>query len=393
MNECSPKLFETTMADFVPFFQILISIKRRDESPETKQTRAYVEAKALDFMDGPLLFNAWPMLAGVLRQALVDLSLPLDQIESLPADLDSYTIEELDLNCKSRTDAKSQCAQILRVLQPGRHSTARSYDDGETRYRHDHRLEGEVASMTAAHGNEQSPNVASGQDNLADIVKTLVGALVGQNAVTTDALKASMGRHFAQVVPGQSPTPSTTTPSTTTPSATTPSATTSAETISVNAPSAGSVLSTEEQAQYVRGVQQVKMDLMTATENQEKAAWYTKLEERFWLYDHAMAELGIHRLGGPIPTSIVYLQVPDVQACYIRLTQLWQDLGVDETWDIQKLRTNKYLLYLFALSMREANFILQLLPFYGDSYQSLGETGWSLSHMRWVQSDLSLIHI
>lgn len=383
MNEHSPKVFETKMEDFVPFFQILTNIKRRDESPETKQTRAYVEAKALDFMDGPLLFNVWPTLAGVYRQALVDLSLPLGQIEGLPADLDSYTIEELNLDSKHRTEAKEQCAQILRVLQPGRHATARSYDDGETRHRHDHRLGGEVASMTAAHGNEQRHNVASGQDNLTDIVKTLVGALVGQNAHTTDALKTSTGSHIVQVVPGQSTTLSTTAPSTTT-----PSTTTSAGTISVNAPSAGSVSSIEEQAQYVRGVQQVKMDLVTAAENQEKAAWYAKLEERFWLYDHAMAELGVHRSGGPIPTSIVYLQVPDVQACYIRLTQLWQDLGVDETWDIQKLRINKDLLYPFALGMREANFILQLLPFYGDSYESLGETGWSLSHMRWVQSDM-----
>ena len=33
MNERSPKLFETKMEDFVPFFQILTNIKRRDESP------------------------------------------------------------------------------------------------------------------------------------------------------------------------------------------------------------------------------------------------------------------------------------------------------------------------------------------------------------------------
>lgn len=386
MSARSPKLFETKMEDFVPHFQILINLRRTsvDETPKTKDAKRSVEGEASEFMDGPLLFNAWPALAGAYRQILVDLRLPLDQIESLPVALNSYVIEELGLDCENRTEAKSRCAEILRVLQPDRHSTTRSYDDVETRYQHDHRLEGEVASMTAAHGNEQKYNVVSGHDNMSAVVNSLAGAVVGGNAAMTDALKAFVESYSALNVPGQGTAPITTAPITTT-----SSTTTRAGTRFVTVPSAGSVPSIEEQARYVRGVQQIKMGYVTGAEIQEKEAAYRKLEERLRLYDQAMVDIAAHRAGGPIPTSVVNLQVPDVQACYIRLIQLWHDLGVDEKWDAQKLRTDKDMMYPFAMAMREAHYLLHLLSFYGDNYEKLRETGWSLSHMRWVQSDMT----
>jgi uncharacterized membrane protein YgcG len=391
MSARSPKLFETKMEVFVPHFQILINLRRTsvDETPKTKDAKRSVEGEASEFMDGPLLFNAWPALAGAYRQILVDLRLPLNHIESIPVALNSYVIEELGLDCDNRTEAKSRCAEILRVLQPDRQSTTRSYDDVETSYRHDHRLEGEVASVTAAHD-----NVVSGHDNMSAVVNSLAGAVVGGNAAMTDALKAFVENYSALNVPGQGTTPSTTAPITTAPITTAPitttsSTTTRAGTSFVTVPSAGSVPSIEEQARYVHGVQQIKMGYVTGAEIKEKEDGYLKLEWRMRLYDQAMVDISHHRAGGPVPVSVTKLNVPDVQACYIRLVQLWQDLGVDERWNVQKLRTDKDLMYPFAMAMREAHYLLYLLAFYGDNYERLRETGWSLSHMRWVQSDMT----
>ncbi|KAG9199911.1 hypothetical protein G6514_007811 [Epicoccum nigrum] len=378
MRASTPELFESKMKDFVPVFQNLYTIKLKasDENRELKEAKRLVEMWARDFLDGPLLFNAWPYLPGACRQVLSDLRLQLNQIRIHIVDLRSGNSEEQGSYAVTGEEAESRCAQILRVLHPGKDQKMRSYDDVETRNRHNGRLEKEVASMTAA--NEQRANVVSRHDDLSTGFKTLVGALVDGNAATADALKA--------IVSHQTTTPGTTPPSTTPPSNATPATATPNTTAS--APSAVSVSSTEEQARAVHGVQQGKMGLMTARETQEKEAWYKKVEDRMWLYDQAIYELGIHQYGGPIPTSVVALQVPDVQACYIRLVQLWKDLDLDGTYDLQKLRTCKDSLYSFAIGMREAHFLLHLLVFYGDSRTNLGETGWSLSHMRWLQSDM-----
>ncbi|OSS47310.1 hypothetical protein B5807_09983 [Epicoccum nigrum] len=373
MRASNTELFESKMKDFVPVFQNLYTIKLKasDENRELKEAKRLVEMWARDFLDGPLLFNAWPYLPGACRQVLSDLRLQLDQIRIHITDLRSGNGEEQGSYAVTGEEAESRCAQILRVLHPGKDHKMRSYDDVETRNRHNGRLEKEVASMTAA--NEQRANVVSRHDDLSTGFKTLVGALVDGNAATADVLKA--------IVSHQTTTPGTTPPNNAAPATATPNTTASA-------PSAASVSSTEEQARAVHGVQQGKMGLMTTRKTQEKEAWYKKVEDRMWLYDQAIYELGIHQYGGPIPTSVVALQVPDVQACYIRLVQLWKDLDLNGTYDLQKLRTCKDSLYSFAISMREAHFLLHLLVFYGDSCTNLGETGWSLSHMRWLQSDM-----
>lgn len=310
MGSSTPELFDTRMKDFLPLFQNLSNhLKRRraEENSETMYARRLVENWAREFIDGPLLFNIWPNLSGACSQVLIDLRLPLEQIENLSTDLRSHHYEDLGLYCENRTDAIRRCAQILRLCRPGKHSTTRSYDDAETRYRHDQRLGDEVASMTAARGHEQKPNVVS-EDNMSAVVQSLTGAVVGGNVIMADALKKALDGTSVQNILRQIATPSTTAPVTTVPSTTVPSNTTPNSTTPSTAPSAESVLSTEEQARAVLGMQQGKMGLVTAAETREKAAWHKKVEDRMWHYDQAIAQLGFHQAGGPIPTSVSTLR-------------------------------------------------------------------------------------
>ena len=136
---------------------------------------------------------------------------------------------------------------------------------------------------------------------------------------------------------------------------------------------------------------QRKVDEQNERAQQKSYADYRKIEARFWAFELAIEQLKAFQHGGAHPTSIVGLGVPDVQACYCRLEQLWKDLKLDipGTYDIKNLRGNHDAFYNFAIIAKETHFVLHLLPYYGDQHTHLAQTGWSLSHMRWLQSDMA----
>ncbi|KAF3049028.1 hypothetical protein E8E11_006680 [Didymella keratinophila] len=56
--------------------------------------REFLDEKALEFLDGPLLFHVFPSLKGHLRQRLFEFTLPLKEICDLKLEL---RIGELDI--------------------------------------------------------------------------------------------------------------------------------------------------------------------------------------------------------------------------------------------------------------------------------------------------------
>ncbi|KAF1359214.1 hypothetical protein EJ07DRAFT_156126 [Lizonia empirigonia] len=145
----------------------------------------------------------------------------------------------------------------------------------------------------------------------------------------------------------------------------------------------------EQDAMVLWQETQRKINEQSGRERQKKDAYFRKLEIRFQKYDVAIEQLKAFQHGGPHPTCLVELQVPDAQACYYRLTQIWKDLDISEGYDVDTIRTNEDLFYKFAIGMREAHFMLHVLVYYGNNHADLHLTGWDLTHMRWLQSDMT----
>lgn len=145
----------------------------------------------------------------------------------------------------------------------------------------------------------------------------------------------------------------------------------------------------EQDAMVLRQETQRKINEHSGRERQKKDAYFRKLEIRFQQYNVAIEQLKAFQHGGPHPTCLVELQVPDAQACYYRLTQIWKDLGMSKRYNVDEIRTNEDLFYKFAIGMREAHFMLHVLVYYGNNHTDLYLTGWDLTHMRWLQSDMT----
>ena len=391
LQEYSSDLFAAKMEELVRVVEIWRDLERKKGSKDPGvrtqilDAQQFIGNQALEFIDGPLLFNAFGSLHGHLRQVLHDLSLPLEEIRELATALEYSKIEDLDQYNATKEEAKLRTAEILRRLNrsaPTRDPATRSYDDVEFRNLHDRRLEEELATQTADDNDERVSESPSDQNALLTTITALAGNLTQSNVTITCALDKMTAalQSVSQNVRAQEPPHE---------NAITDVITiTDANTVT----SADRELAEPQQNDAVitiRQENQHKINVQSERDRQKKDAYYKKVEDRFQAYDKAIEQLKAFHHGGPGPTNLVDLQVPDVQACYYRLVQIWKDLGVQKGYDIDRLRTHKGTFYKFAIGMREAHFILHLLPAYGNEHTELRNTGWSLNHMRWLQSDMT----
>ncbi|KAF2995320.1 hypothetical protein E8E13_000359 [Curvularia kusanoi] len=382
-NERSPKKPRTDKANskFHARIDVLINAllnsyeevqTARGEHPVDKGARTTVEVdkaqrfilmRASEFMDGPLLFNSFPWLQGKYRQLLRDLDLPLDQIRILAAETEKVGFNDHGLYHGTKKEVKSRCAEILRVLRRDiitNEPITRSYDDAEARNQHDRKLEEQVASMITTQSRESENKLAVAFEAIASSNT----AIASSNAAIASALKENAQTRSSQEVPSKGVSCS------------------AAPVISMESAS-------EDSSEAVREEYERKIQYQLERVHQEKASWYLKVEHRLREYNDGIEDLKKTQHGGPVPLSIMKLNVADTSACYHRLVQLWKDLKIAEGYDVTKLTMNKDLCYSFAIAMREAHFLLHLLVFYGDGHTELRNTGWSLDLMRSLQSDMT----
>ncbi|UPX20436.1 uncharacterized protein EKO05_0010667 [Ascochyta rabiei] len=138
-----------------------------------------------------------------------------------------------------------------------------------------------------------------------------------------------------------------------------------------------------------RSVPQQMADVRAAEELKQKTATLSKLQAYGQAYSIVIGQLKDAQNGGPTPTFVEDLQMPDAEACYYRLESLWNRvLQAINDRSVEHLRANIDLFYAFAICMREAHCLLRVLHYYGYDVSQLVETGWDLVGMRRLQSEL-----
>ncbi|KAF9697964.1 hypothetical protein EKO04_004429 [Ascochyta lentis] len=138
-----------------------------------------------------------------------------------------------------------------------------------------------------------------------------------------------------------------------------------------------------------RSLPQQKADAYYDGELKRTVATCSKIQTYGQAYNIVIEQLKSAQNGGPTPTFVSDLQMPDAEACYYRLESLWnRALQAINHRGVEHLRTNIDLFYTFAICMREAHCLLRVLHYYGCDVSQLVGTGWDLDGMRRLQSEL-----
>ncbi|KAJ4344967.1 hypothetical protein N0V95_006045 [Ascochyta clinopodiicola] len=131
-----------------------------------------------------------------------------------------------------------------------------------------------------------------------------------------------------------------------------------------------------------RSAPQQMANIRAVEELKQKAATFSKLQAYGQAYSIVIGQLKDAQSGGPSPTFVEDLQMPDAEACYYRLESLWSRvLQAINDRGVEHLRANIDLFYTFAICMREAHCLLRVLQYYGCDVSQLIGTGWDLEDM------------
>jgi len=98
--------------------------------------RELLDEKALEFLDGSLLFHVFPSLKAHLRQRLVELNLPLKEICDLKLELRIGELDVLEPYFTTNEEAETRTAKIINELDTSHHHqepAILSYNDTEPR--------------------------------------------------------------------------------------------------------------------------------------------------------------------------------------------------------------------------------------------------------------------
>lgn len=383
MHECTPDLFKIRMDDFLPLVQNFHNLKEEKSIKssfylsEIQGAEDAIASWSLDFLDGPLLLNAFRHLPMWTRKILMDLELKLEALQMValwPAGVDDDDLEPYN---GTNEEVRRQAAEIVRLLRPSqlpiRNRTEISYDDSAMRDAQERAAAAEVDATKFSEVMQKIPDANALFETFASMFK--------DNQVVVEALIASRNHaHAAPALPPQRHP------------ATSTDADSNEGTLPIISPDATApavLLQPALQETYHL------LALDSAITTRQTAAYHANLESRFHAYSQAINHLLTRSLDSTSPPPpelgdiLLALGIPDIPAAYHRLAHLWTNvsstLSLPNAVDMEALRTKKTVLYPFAIAMREAHFLLRLLHFYEDGGEGMKKTGWDAQTLRWVQ--------
>ncbi|KAH6629256.1 hypothetical protein C7974DRAFT_413068 [Boeremia exigua] len=157
----------------------------------------------------------------------------------------------------------------------------------------------------------------------------------------------------------------------------------------------GSAGTPEEQADMMRdAVAQARAepqrvaDESAKNQTQKRIDDFARMERHGRAYEIIIDELIDTANGGAPPMHLKELKMPDVNACYYRLRELWARLEnlMCNTSCVTELCNNFDKQSKFAICMREAHCLFRVVYYYGGECDDVLATGWDLRGVRWIQN-------